>query len=41
MSERTVNPGARNREERLDHDFTAVLQQSPSKGGWTYVVMPA
>ena len=24
----------------LDHDFTAVLQQSPSRGGWTYVVMP-
>ena len=20
--------------------FTAVLQQSPAKGGWTYVVMP-
>ena len=21
-------------------DFTAVLQRSPSEGGWTYVVMP-
>ena len=21
-------------------EFTAMLQQSPSKGGWTYVVMP-
>jgi hypothetical protein len=24
----------------LDHDFTAVLQRSPSQGGWTYAVMP-
>jgi hypothetical protein len=24
----------------LDKDFTAVLQRSPGKGGWTYVVMP-
>jgi hypothetical protein len=24
----------------LDKAFTAVLQRSPSKGGWTYVVMP-
>ncbi len=24
----------------LDHEFTAVLQKSPAKGGWTYVVMP-
>ena len=24
----------------LDKDFTAVLQKSPDKGGWTYVVMP-
>ncbi len=24
----------------LDRDFTAVLQKSPAKGGWTYVVMP-
>ena len=24
----------------LDQEFTAVLQQSPSKGGWTYVVWP-
>lgn len=23
----------------LDQDFTAELQRSPSKGGWTYVVM--
>jgi hypothetical protein len=26
--------------QELDHDFTAVLQKSPSRGGWTYVVMP-
>lgn len=25
---------------KLDKRFTAVLQKSPSKGGWTYVVMP-
>jgi hypothetical protein len=24
----------------LDAQFTAVLEQSPAKGGWTYVVMP-
>jgi len=24
----------------LDHEFSAVLQKSPAKGGWTYVVMP-
>jgi hypothetical protein len=24
----------------LDKHFTATLQKSPSKGGWTYVVMP-
>jgi hypothetical protein len=24
----------------LDHTFTARLRKSPSKGGWTYVVMP-
>ena len=24
----------------LDHTFTAPLLKSPSKGGWTYVVMP-
>ena len=24
----------------LDRQFTAVLQRSPGKGGWTYVVMP-
>jgi hypothetical protein len=24
----------------LDKTFTTVLQRSPSKGGWTYVVMP-
>ncbi len=25
----------------LDQQFTAVLQKSPAKGGWTYVVWPA
>jgi hypothetical protein len=24
----------------LDEEFTATLQRSPNKGGWTYVVMP-
>ena len=25
---------------RLDREFTATLVKSPSRGGWTYVVMP-
>ena len=25
---------------QLNKRFTATLQQSPAKGGWTYVVMP-
>ena len=25
---------------KLDTTFTATLQKSPSRGGWTYVVMP-
>jgi hypothetical protein len=25
---------------RLRRQFTATLQKSPNKGGWTYVVMP-
>jgi hypothetical protein len=24
----------------LDRQFTAALEKSPAKGGWTYVVMP-
>jgi hypothetical protein len=24
----------------LEREFTAVLELSPAKGGWTYVVMP-
>ena len=24
----------------LDKTFTAALQKSPAKGGWTYLVMP-
>lgn len=27
-------------QQTLDHDFTAVLQKSPNRGGWTYVTMP-
>ena len=26
--------------EPLDRQFTAPLQKSPNRGGWTYVVMP-
>ncbi len=26
--------------KKLDKAFTARLEKSPSKGGWTYVVMP-
>lgn len=25
---------------RIDEQFTAVLQKSPAKGGWTYIVWP-
>jgi hypothetical protein len=25
---------------RLDKRFTATMEKSPAKGGWTYVVMP-
>jgi hypothetical protein len=25
---------------KLDKQFTATLEKSPNKGGWTYVVMP-
>jgi hypothetical protein len=28
------------RQSKLDKHFTAVLEQSPAKGGWTYVVVP-
>ena len=28
------------RKEMLDKQFDATLQKSPSKGGWTYVIMP-
>ncbi|HEX7759102.1 MAG TPA: DUF1905 domain-containing protein [Caulobacteraceae bacterium] len=24
----------------IDQEFTAILRQSPNKGGWTYVVWP-
>jgi Domain of unknown function (DUF1905) len=27
--------------KKLDKKFTAVLQKSEAKGGWTYVVMPS
>ena len=26
--------------EKLDKQFTATLEKSPNKGGWTFVVMP-
>ncbi len=28
------------RAQALDREFTAVLEKSPAKGGWTYVIMP-
>ncbi len=34
MAEQQNPPGP------LDHEFSAELQKSPAKGGWTYVVMP-
>jgi hypothetical protein len=27
-------------EDIMDKQFTATLQRSPNKGGWTYVIMP-
>jgi hypothetical protein len=27
-------------ETRMDEQFTATLQRSPARGGWTYVVWP-
>jgi hypothetical protein len=35
----TRNDGSRE-ERTVDAQFTATLQKSPSKGGWTYVVWP-
>jgi hypothetical protein len=29
----------RDKQRRLDKQFTAILEKSPNKGGWTYVVM--
>lgn len=29
-----------NRQRTLDKQFTATLQKSPNRAGWTYVVMP-
>ena len=31
---------ARHREAVMDEQFTATLQKSPNKGGWTYLVWP-
>ena len=30
------NTESRDKLAALDHDFTAVLQQSPNPGGWTW-----
>lgn len=35
MTAHPTKPGA-----KLDRTFTTTLLKSPSKGGWTYVVMP-
>src|SRR5438128_2339965 len=32
--------GVMTRTHALNKEFTATLQKSPDKGGWTYVVMP-
>jgi Domain of unknown function (DUF1905) len=32
--------GKRHTDQRAVKEFTAHLQKSPKKGGWTYVVMP-
>lgn len=36
----TRTAGAKEARGRLPKQFTATLQKSLSKGGWTYVVMP-
>jgi len=36
----SVAAGGPNGMMRIDKRFQATLQKSPSKGGWTYVVMP-
>jgi hypothetical protein len=36
----TTREHTMSKQQPLDHEFTAVLQKSPSRGGWTYVVMP-
>lgn len=33
-------PGVYSKNMKLDETFTAVLQKSPAKGGWTYVEWP-
>src|SRR3954452_18840940 len=38
--DRRVRRMRRDRMTSLNKKFTATLQKSPNKGGWTYVVMP-
>jgi hypothetical protein len=38
-AERAAMQALRPKEEKMDKTFRAELQKSPSKGGWTYVVM--
>ena len=33
-----MTSGRSSRQRRIDQRFTATLQKSPSRGGWTYVV---
>lgn len=40
MSDNTSTSEGRGPGDSLDHRFTAVMQKSSSKGGWTYLVMP-
>jgi hypothetical protein len=35
-----MTTGSGGRQGALDRAFTATLQKSPNRGGWTYVVMP-
>jgi hypothetical protein len=35
-----MSPDRSNRKGRVEKRFTATLQKSPRKGGWTYVVWP-
>ena len=40
MSGDESGPAQSSKRHEINKQFTATLQKSPAKGGWTYVVMP-